>query len=119
MTDAFKLTWNGPKIAAHMKAASTDGLQLAVQHLLKVSRDQVPLEEGSLERSGRADVDAASGRGYVSYGTGVAAAYAVIQHERLDFRHDSGRNAKYLENAMNSEQQTLAGLIAGALRGAV
>jgi len=116
MSGDIKFTWHGPRIATAFKEGSVEGLTMATEHLLKVSRDQVPLEEGNLERSGRADVDAASMRGSVSYGSGVSADYAVIQHERLDLHHDSGRNAKYLENAVNSEQQTMAALIAGALR---
>lgn len=86
------------------------GLVLATEHLLGVSDEHVPIEEGTLERSGKASVDGLEGA--VSYDT----VYAVYQHERLDLRHDPGRTAKYLENAMNSEASTVRTLIANAIR---
>jgi hypothetical protein len=95
----------------HEKAA--DGLFLATEHVLQVSNESVPLEEGTLERSGVASVDREKLRGAISYDT----PYAVRQHEDLDAQHDSGRTAKYLENAMNSERRTIRQLIADAMRG--
>lgn len=88
------------------------GLQLATEHLLQVSRSHVPIEEGTLERSGTASVDPASLVGAVSYDT----PYAVKQHEDLTLNHDAGRTAKYLENAFTSERRTVAELIAREVR---
>lgn len=91
-------------------AGAEDGIRVGVEHVLKVSRDQVPHEEGTLERSGRATTEGLVGA--VSYNT----PYAVAQHEDLTFAHDPGRRAKYLENAFNSERGTVARLIAVAIR---
>lgn len=95
--------------------AATDGgergLTLATEHVLSVSDEHVPLEEGTLERSGVASVDGLEGA--VSYDT----VYAVYQHERLDLHHDDpSRTAKYLENAVNTEGDTVLALLATALR---
>jgi len=43
----------------------------------------------------------------LTYG-GAAQAYAVIQHERLDYRHAEGRQAKYLEQPVLAAKRTLA-----------
>lgn len=83
------------------------GLLLAGEHVLGVSNDHVPHEEGTLERSGKASVDEAKLRAAVSYDT----EYAIAQHEDLTMRHDPGRNAKFLENALNGEKTTVGRLI--------
>lgn len=99
--------------AEHEGAAN--GLELAVEHWLGVSRRQVPLEEGTLERSGVASVDRAALKGAVSYST----PYAVRQHEDLNLRHDEGRKAKYVEDPMRTEAPEMAALIAAQIRRAL
>jgi hypothetical protein len=88
------------------------GLALAAEHVLAESKLEVPLDEGTLERSGRTDVDEAALRASVSYDT----PYAVPQHERLDYRHAPGRKAKYLEDPLNRERARVAEIIAAELR---
>lgn len=102
--------WNGDAIAAELAAAAEQGLALAAEHLLGASRQLVPLEEGTLERSGVASVDGLTAA--VSYDT----VYAVRQHEELSYRHDPGRQAKYLEQPMNTERATMLELIAASIR---
>lgn len=111
----LELHWNGDEVKAVLKAANVKGLTLAAEHLLQVSRTQVPIEEGTLERSGEATVDERELVGAVSYDT----PYAVVQHENLEYRHDEGRKAKYLEDPMNTERQTMRDLIAAELRRAL
>jgi hypothetical protein len=42
----------------------------------------------------------------------------VQQHEDMALNHDDGRNAKFLENAMNSERERVLQIIAvGAKKG--
>jgi hypothetical protein len=88
------------------------GLTEGAEHILKVSNDHVPIEEGTLERSGTATVDGPNLRAAIAYDT----AYAVRQHEDLDAQHDAGRTAKYLENAMNSQRLIVRKLIAAKMR---
>lgn len=99
--------------AEHEGAAN--GLELVTEHLLGVSRRQVPIEEGILERSGVASVDRAALKGAVSYDT----PYAVRQHEDLNLRHDEGRKAKYLEDPMREEADVMADIIAAQIRRAL
>lgn len=104
------IEWNGPEIEALLHGATAEGLTLAAEHLLQVSRTQVPLEEGTLERSGVASVDEGDLVAAVSYST----EYAVRQHEELTWRHDAGRSSKYLERPMHEEREVMLALIAKA-----
>lgn len=86
------------------------GVAAAMEHLLNVSNEHVPHEYGDLQSSGTPSVDGLTGA--VSYNT----PYAVVQHEDASFRHNEGRTAKFLENAMNSEAATLGEIIAEQIR---
>jgi hypothetical protein len=92
------------------RRGAEQGLFLASEHLLKESREQVPHEEATLERSGKATQDGLTAA--VSFNT----PYAVVQHEDLTLAHDAGRNAKYLEKPMNSERTTFGQIIATSVR---
>ena len=106
-TGGDQIKANARKAMTQGRAGTVTGIRRAMQQVLDVSNSQVPHEEGDLERDGAASVDEATLRGAVSYGRNAETAkYAVPQHERLDYRHDPGRNAKYLENAFNSEAAT-------------
>lgn len=65
-------------------------------------RNYVPVEDGVLRNSGYVN-DPEVARDSVSvemgYG-GAASAYAVVQHENLNFKHRDGRSAKYLEKPL-------------------
>lgn len=100
------------KITKAERAGAVRGLKLAAEHLLEVSRSLVPIEEGTLERSGVASVDERDLRAAVAYDT----PYAVRQHEELDWRHDEGRQAKYLEGPMGTEQRAMRDIIAAEIR---
>lgn len=88
-----------------------DGLQKAGEHILGVSNDHAPIEEGTMIRSSQVTVDADHKRAGISYDT----PYAPEQHEDLTLHHDAGRNAKFLENAMNSERETALKIIGNAI----
>jgi hypothetical protein len=113
MSQRVKLTWHGRRVKGEARRALVKGLGLAVEHLLTESRKVVPLEEGTLERSGVASVDEANLQGGVSYDT----VYAVRQHEELDWRHAPGRTAKYLETPMVEEHDTMVALIGAPITG--
>lgn len=112
MVQQARVVWHGAAAKRQAHRGAARGLELATEHLLQVSNTQVPIEEGTLERSGVASVDDGNLRGAVSYDT----PYAVVQHEDLTMAHDAGRNAKYLENAVNSERRQVAEIIAGEVQ---
>ena len=110
--EPFEIEWNGDDIKAALTAASFDGAKIAAEHLLQVSTQLAPHEEGDLARSGEVTSDESTDSVAVSYDR----PYAVRQHEELTYRHDEGKTAKYLENPMNEERDTMLALIAQAAR---
>lgn len=112
MGGRVRLKWHGARAIIATREGTNQGLGDAARHLLEVSRQQVPIEEGTLERSGEASQDEARMRSAVAY----SGPYAVRQHEELGWKHDAGRKAKYLEDPMNSERPTLLRLIARSIK---
>jgi hypothetical protein len=109
------IRWNGNVALAAMRAGAIRGVRLGAEHLLQVSNGRVPIEEGTLERSGVVSVDESAVTAAVSYDT----PYAVRQHEELDYQHDQGREAKYLEKSLREETDTINEIIAAQVRRAV
>lgn len=88
----------------------SEGLRAGLEYVLSLSNRRVPLEEGTLERSGKVDVDGLDGS--ISYDT----VYARRQHEELTWKHLPGRMAKYLETSMNESHQVVLEMMAVPLR---
>lgn len=76
--------------------AAMDGAVDLMEFGLEESGREVPIEEGTLSRSGSVSVDRGQGVVQISYDT----PYAVVQHEDESLRHDAGRKAKFLEDPM-------------------
>ncbi len=108
--EGFILTWEGDEVLVGLEGASMDGLKLAAEHLLQVSSQKAPHEEGWLEQSGDISIDEDAGQVSVFFDT----LYAVEQHEHMEYRHDEGRTAKYLETPMHEEKDVMLALIAKA-----
>ncbi len=97
-------------IAARIQVGLDRGVRLAAEHILGESNRAVPIEEGTLQRSGKVTVE--DGKAAISYDT----PYAVKQHEDLTMHHDEGRHAKFLEQAANANRTQAAHIIAHAIR---
>lgn len=108
---------NLDKAGGNAQAGAREGMMVAGRNTLNVSNSQVPHEEGDLERDGGYSMDDSKLLLAVSYGRSAdTAPYAVPQHERMDYHHDAGRNAKYLENALNSTRQQNVKIIQSAIK---
>lgn len=112
MSKNVNIKWNGDRIKRDQRESAARGLTKATEHVLQVSRTKVPIEEGTLERSGVAVVDTENLRGAISYDT----PYAVRQHEDMGLRHADGRQAKYLEGPLQQESGTVQQIIAAEIR---
>lgn len=110
-----RFTFGGgtPGLRRLFRQTTVRGLTKAAEHVLSVSREQVPLDEGTLMRSGETQVDERA----LTAGVGYNTPYAEVQHERLDLQHPNGRKAKYLEDPLNSEAGKVAQIIAAEMRG--
>jgi len=81
--------------------ATARALYAAGNAVMTDAKQRAPIDTGVLRASGYVTLpDPQSPRVEVGFG-GAAAQYALIQHERTEFRHEVGE-AKFLENAINS-----------------
>lgn len=103
------------KALGTIRDAVASGLASGAEHVLTVANEHVPHEVGDLEGSGVASTDDSNLEAAVSYNS----PYAARQHEELSWKHDPGRTAKWLENAANSEGDTVAQIIAETVRSQV
>ena len=126
-----------PELRARMHAAVGREVRLATLDLLSQAVRRAPVEEGILRGSGTAHFNGAriaSGRDFDSSSTGdegvqgghettpttgVVAfntVYAIAQHERTDYAHPKGGEAKYLERPLNENVDRYEQRIARAAR---
>ena len=104
--------WYGDLAKDQVRRGAIEGLRAAAEFVLDQSRQVVPIEEGTLSRSGATDVDESGLVAVVSYDT----PYAVRQHEELSWHHDAGRHAKYLELPLNNTRDQQNQIIASRMR---
>lgn len=97
--------------------ALASALYVEGQKVLRVSQSEVPIgsaargdkHPGTLRASGHVSLPVITGMAVevtIGYG-GAAKAYAVVQHEREDYRHDPGRKAHYLSDPMKAALPSL------------
>jgi hypothetical protein len=110
----MKANWHDAKVLAVMREAGMSGLADGAEHILTVAIDQTPVDTGTLRRSGAVTEAPSENAVYVSFNT----PYAVKQHEDLTLKHKEG-NAKYLENALNSEKAKVLALVAARVKAAL
>ena len=91
--DVIRSNWTGGPLAGLAREAAMRDLELGAEAILTKAIDVVPHKSGTLQRSGHVLVDKPHNAVYVSFNT----PYALRQHEDMEFAHESGRTAKYLE----------------------
>lgn len=98
--------WDTSGIRARLIAASkairegaADGVEDVAEEWLAEGTQTVPIEEGTLSRSGQTASDRGRLAAGVGWGQGQAADYAIVQHEDMSLQHDPGRTAKWGERA--------------------
>jgi hypothetical protein len=74
-----------------LEAAARAALIDTAKDVLKEAQALVPTDDGALRKSGKVEVDDLEVR------VVFRAPHAWIQHERLDYQHPDGGQAKYLE----------------------
>lgn len=92
--------------------AAAKALGEFAEGLLTMANSKVPIEEGTLERSGDTDLDRKALKATISYDT----PYAVRQHEDTRLRHDAGREAKWLEHTLKSNSSKLGPFVADRIK---
>lgn len=96
------------------------GALIEMELMMAEAKGQTPVRDGILRDSGHVlppEVDATSMEISAGFG-GAASAYALVQHERLDFNHTTG-NAKFLERPFLAKVPAIVGGMAASLRTAL
>lgn len=73
--------------------AAADGLKVGARQVLKEARERAPVDEGGLRKSGKVTTDDLEAM------VKFTAPHAWLQHEKLEYQHPNGGQAKYLESA--------------------
>lgn len=94
--------------------AALDGVRAGGDVVLAESNDHAPRGRGTLISTGK--VTTAEQGSTVTAAISYDTPYAVDAHEDLDLEHDSGRTAKFLENAMNSQRREAGQAVAREIR---
>lgn len=85
--------------------------------LLEASLPLVPRDTGALAESGRVTREEGPGAAVVYDAIAPDGyCYAAIQHERTDYKHPRGGQAKYLEQPMHSSAPAIAAVMAESVR---
>lgn len=105
------VNWHGREVKRRYRDAVNDVVADAGEYLLEEANRTVPIEEGTLARSG--SVDAGDAEATVSYDT----PYAARQHEETSYRHASGRRAKWLQLTFQEQARRIESFLADRLRG--
>lgn len=104
---AAMLASAGERAVPAIKQALSEEGQLAFRE----SQRLVPVDTGTLRRSGQILPPKENAQHNIElvmgYG-GAAKAYALRQHEDLDYKHKEGKQAKYLEEPVKNRQNKLA-----------
>jgi hypothetical protein len=105
--------------------AAFEGLKDAADLIFAESQGQVPILEGpeqlkragasdpgELKRSGDVTMEPENLRAAIAYKT----VYASLQHERMDYNHPSGGNAKFLERPLLENRERSMEIVAAKIR---
>jgi hypothetical protein len=97
-----------------IRSAAQGAISESARDILERAKAIVPLDETPLQNSGAVAV--IGDETFVSFGTGESAAYAVIQHENLQYAHAPGRQAKYLEQPFREQRDAIIRRVADRIK---
>ena len=104
--------WRAAQVNQMAREAMVRGLWDVTENVLEEANRMVPHDEGTLMRSGTADVDEHNVVGYVSYDT----PYAARLHENPQYSFQKGREGKWLEKAVQNRHHVVERFLADAYR---
>lgn len=106
------------RIAREAPAAMGQALYAEGFAIQALAQDKAPFDEGLLEKSAYTAPPVAGPDG-PSVETGFGTRYAVVQHERTEFKHPKKGEAKYLEKAANARAAGMAERLGKRARAAI
>lgn len=90
------------RLVAKLPAATADSNQAVADEVLRLSQEQVPHAEGTLQGSGAVET-LPNGDAILGYHT----AYAARLHEHPEYRFQKGRKGHYLSDPINDNALVL------------
>ena len=100
------LKWEGTAVKNNIGKAVRQALRDIGYDLKDKSVNRAPIDTGKLRKSCRVDRSELAKNCIIRVGYSPDVDhYSVIQHERLDFNHPRGGEAKYLENPFNENRE--------------
>lgn len=118
MRSRVNLDWKGEQATREMANAGVEGIEASAEDLLKRSQELCPKDrgwDGGLVTSGRIETDAGEQAARVVYG-GPGFMHAALQHEKMNYKHDDGESAKYVEKPFNEQADSYMKLVADRIR---
>lgn len=106
------------RLAERAKPIAGQALYVEAEAIMAESKQRAPVDTGALRSSGHVlppDIDKDGVEVKLGYG-GAAEAYAIVQHERLDYHHTVGE-AKFLERPLLDAARGMAQRLARAFQG--
>lgn len=105
-----------PDPIAALRAGRKAALDEIGKAVLDLSQDRVPLDQGDLRDSGKAVTFDSSNLSYGRVSVGYSDAKAAAVHEDMESSFNDGRQAKYLETAVNDSRSRIMRIAARRLR---
>lgn len=111
------LEWSGSlaaslaRIEDRIRPAAAAGLKKAADGVLRDSNALAPRDTGDLVASGKVVTDDL--RADISY----TSKHAVPQHEKTQYRHPGGGQAKFLQTALDDNRDQILNAVAAHIRG--
>ncbi|SDZ00939.1 hypothetical protein [Thermoactinomyces sp. DSM 45892] len=100
---------------SRFRNALFSGVIAGTEKMLSLSNENVPLDEGTLLRSGVASFSESKLSGCVSYNT----PYARRLHEHPEYRFQQGRKGKWLEDTTKQKQNEIVKTVQQTIKGNV
>lgn len=117
MTSGFE--WHGDAALDKINNVTKKALRTTGQDLRSKSVNRAPIDTGKLRKSCVVD-EAEIGNLSIKVGYSPDVDhYAMVQHERLDFNHPRGGEAKFLENPLNENRERYTEYIGKKIKEAI
>ena len=107
-----RVDWRGTQVSANVRRAVEAALPGIAEQVLTLSKREVPVETGTLMRSGTVTMTNGGRTAEISYNT----PYAAYQHEGVDLVHPNGGKAKYLEDPLRASAPKVIEALARAAK---
>lgn len=103
------------KLLTRVREVMPEALAEGAEHVRVKAVELAPVETGHLVGTATVDVDAERNQAAITFD----GPYARYQHERLDLRHPTGGQAKYLEQPLRTEKDAALGVVAKRIKDAL